>query len=102
MKHCIYLILILAINNTHCLLMYLEGKLGCHSPWVNLNLNTSVDVCSDDKLPMYMDIMQQLQTMSEAKMYEETGCMPKFHRRKFSMAKLSEQVNYVIPGRTVR
>ena len=75
--------------------------MGCHSPWVNLDLKTSIDLCSDDKLPLYMDIMQKLQTMSEAKMNEETGCIPKCHRRKFSVSQKSEQVNYVLPGRQV-
>ena len=75
--------------------------MGCHSPWVNLDLKTSMDLCSDDKLPLYMDIMQKLQTMSEEKMNEETGCIPKCHRRKFSVSQKSEQVNYVIPGRQV-
>ena len=75
--------------------------MGCHSPWVNLDSKTSMDLCSDDKLPLYMDIMQKLQTMSEAKMNEETGCIPKCHRRKFTMSQKSEQVNYVLPGRQV-
>ena len=68
---------------------------------MNLNLNSSLDVCSDDKLPMYLDIMEKLQTMSEPKIYEESGCMPKCHRRKFSLNKITEQVNYDLPGRTV-
>ena len=75
--------------------------MGCHSPWVNLDLKTSMDLCSDDELPLYMDIMQKLQTMSEAKMNEETGCIPNCHRRKFSLSQKSEQVNYVVPGRQV-
>ena len=74
--------------------------MGCHSPW--MSLNTSLDVCPDDKLPMYMDIMRKLQTMSEAEMNEETGCLPKCRRRKFSLTKRAEQVNYDFPGRTVR